>query len=57
MLICLKVRSVEWMNYDGYEEYPQLYGDFEHAVTILDVLFNTGADAMNYLKSTEKVSI
>lgn len=49
--------SVEWMNYDGYEEYPQLNGDFEHAVTILDLLFNTGLDAMYYLKSTEKVGI
>jgi len=26
----------------GYPEYPQLHGDFEHAVTILDLLFNTG---------------
>jgi hypothetical protein len=49
--------SVEWMNYDGYEEYPQLYGGFEHAVTILDLLFNTGFDAQYYLKSTEKIGI
>ena len=49
--------SVEWMNYDGYEEYPQLYGDFEHAVSILDLLFNTGLSAIDYLKSTERVSV
>ena len=48
---------VEWMNYDGYKEYPQLHGDFDHAVTILDLLFNTGSDAINYLKSTAKVGI
>lgn len=49
--------SVEWMNYDGYEEYPQLHGHFEHAVTILDLLFNTGLDGVYYLKSTERVEV
>jgi WbqC-like protein family len=39
----------EWMSYDGYEEYPQLHGAFEHAVTVLDLLFNTGSDARGYL--------
>ena len=33
------------MNYDGYPEYPQLHGGFEHAVSVLDLLFNTGPDA------------
>ncbi len=40
----------EWKSYDGYPEYPQLHGGFEHAVTILDLLFNTGAEAPRYLK-------
>jgi len=35
----------EWMSYDGYPEYPQLHGQFEHAVTALDLLFNTGPEA------------
>ena len=39
----------EWMSYEGYREYPQLHGEFEHAVTALDLLFNTGADAPSYL--------
>jgi hypothetical protein len=39
----------EWMSYDGYREYPQLHGGFEHAVTTLDLLFNTGPDASRYL--------
>jgi hypothetical protein len=43
--------EVEWMNYDGYQEYPQLYGEFEHSVSILDLLFNTGNEATNYLKT------
>jgi hypothetical protein len=39
----------EWMSYQGYPEYPQLHGGFEHAVTVLDLLFNTGPDAGRYL--------
>lgn len=49
--------SVEWMNYDGYKEYPQLYSDFQHAVSILDLVFNTGLDASKYLKTTETIGI
>lgn len=45
--------SVEWMNYQGYEKYAQLYGDFEHSVSIIDLLFNTGEDAVKYLKTKE----
>jgi hypothetical protein len=40
--------TIEWMNYDGYPEYPQLHGEFEHAVTILDLIFNTGPEAIRY---------
>jgi hypothetical protein len=39
----------EWMSYEGYPEYPQLHGAFEHGVTALDLLFNTGPDAPRYL--------
>lgn len=42
--------TTEWMGYQGYPEYPQLHGDFEHAVSILDLLFNTGPEAPRYLK-------
>ncbi len=44
--------EVEWFNFADYPEYDQLHGQFEHGVTILDVLFNTGHDAMKYLKPT-----
>ena len=40
-----------YMDYSGYPEYPQLHGPFEHGVTILDLLFNAGADAPRYMKS------
>jgi hypothetical protein len=41
----------EWMNYDHYSEYPQLHGAFEHAVTILDLLFHAGPEAPRYALS------
>ena len=34
--------QVEWMNYDSYPEYAQLYPPFEHGVSVLDLLFNVG---------------
>jgi len=39
----------EWMSYQGYPAYPQQQGEFEHAVTALDLLFNTGPHAPRYL--------
>jgi len=43
--------ALEYMDYSGYPEYPQLYPPFEHAVTILDLIFNVGTEAPRYLKS------
>jgi WbqC-like protein family len=42
--------SVEWFDYAGYPEYPQLWGDFVHEVSILDLLFNCGPDAPRCMK-------
>lgn len=41
--------DVHWMDYGNYPEYKQLYGSFEHSVTILDLIFNTGPRALDYL--------
>jgi hypothetical protein len=41
--------ATEWMSYQGYPEYQQLHGGFEPAVTVLDLLFNTGSEAGRYL--------
>lgn len=38
-----------WKDYSGYPEYPQRFPPFEHGVTILDLLFNTGPDAPWYI--------
>jgi len=45
-----KAIKLSWFDYSGYNEYPQLWGDFEHGVTILDLLFNCGKDAYKYMK-------
>ena len=41
---------IHYFDYSGYGEYHQLYPPFEHAVTILDLIFNTGADCKKYMK-------
>lgn len=42
--------SVEWANYDGYPTYSQLHGDFDSFVSIIDLLFNHGKRATNFMK-------
>jgi hypothetical protein len=37
--------ELHYKDYSGYPEYPQLFPPFEHAVSILDLLFNCGPDA------------
>lgn len=42
--------KLSWFNYEGYQEYSQLWGEFTHEVTILDLLFNTGEEAHRYMR-------
>ena len=42
--------DIIYSSYDGYLEYPQVHPPFEHGVTIFDVIFNTGSDALGFLK-------
>lgn len=42
---------VEWFDYSRYPEYPQLWGEFVHGVTMLDLLFNCGPEARNFMKA------
>lgn len=42
--------KLSWFDYAGYSEYPQLWGEFAHGVTILDLLFNCGKDAPRFMK-------
>lgn len=43
--------ELEYMDYAGYPEYPQLHPPFDHAVTVLDLVLNTGPDAPLFMKS------
>jgi len=42
--------QLEYKSYD-YAPYPQLWGAFEGAVTVLDLIANTGRDAFRHLAS------
>lgn len=43
--------DVSYFDYDGYPEYEQLHPPFDHNVTILDLILNTGSDAPRYMKA------
>ena len=41
--------QLAWKNYNGYPEYKQFNYEFNHNVSILDLLFHTGDDAPYYI--------
>jgi hypothetical protein len=41
--------KLKWINYDNYKKYDQLWGDFVPNVSIVDLLFNLGSKAKNYI--------
>jgi len=43
--------KVHYFDYSGYAEYQQQFPPFEHGVSILDLIFNTGKDSLKYMKS------
>lgn len=43
--------KLTWIDYSGYSEYNQLYPRFEHAVSIIDLIFNEGHNATHFMKS------
>ncbi len=42
--------KLTWMDYSEYPEYHQLYPPFEHEVSIIDLIFNEGPNARNFMK-------
>ena len=42
---------VSWADYSHYGEYEQLEGPFEHGVSVVDLLFNTGPRAREHMNS------
>jgi hypothetical protein len=43
--------NVEWVKYDEYPEYRQLYPPFEHKVSVIDLIFNHGEKSPLFMKS------
>lgn len=41
--------EIAWMDYSGYPPYPQLWGGFEPAVSVVDLMLNTGPEAPRLL--------
>jgi hypothetical protein len=44
------------MDYGGYSPYRQLFGAFEHRVSIVDLLFNEGPRARTFMKTPLRMS-
>jgi len=42
--------KLTWFDYTGYAEYPQQWDEFDHGVSILDLLFNCGQNARKYMR-------
>ena len=40
--------KLNYFDYSGYKEYPQLHGDFVHGVSILDLIFNLGEKSIEF---------
>ncbi|MEN9599701.1 MAG: hypothetical protein RL596_2020 [Bacteroidota bacterium] len=49
--------SVHYFDYTGYQPYKQLHNPFEHSVTILDLIFNEGVNAIHYLKTHSQAHV
>jgi hypothetical protein len=43
--------NVHYFDYSGYPEYNQLYKEFEHGVSIIDLILNEGYNSINFLKN------
>jgi hypothetical protein len=42
--------AVTYVNYGGYPVYPQLHGAFQHCVSVIDLILNTGPAATQHMK-------
>ena len=43
--------NIEWVNYNDYPEYEQLFPPFDHYVSIIDLIFNVGYGFKKYMKT------
>ena len=49
--------KLTWFDYSGYAPYPQLWGEFTHGVTILDLLFNCGKKAETFMRFGPEINL
>lgn len=42
--------AVQYFDYAGYPEYDQLFPPFDHRVSVIDLIFNEGPRALEYLR-------
>ena len=42
--------EISWMDYSHYPTYAQLHGEYKHEVSVLDLLFHTGPNALAYME-------
>jgi len=49
--------QLEYLDYSDYPVYSQLHGEFVHEVSVLDLLFNEGPCASQYMKSFDASSL
>jgi hypothetical protein len=42
--------TIEWMDYACYQTYHQLHGDFDHHVSIVDLILHAGKSAPDFMK-------
>jgi WbqC-like protein family len=49
--------KLEWFSYDAYPIYPQLWGDFVHGVSIVDLLFNCGKTSPQFMKMKDSYCV
>lgn len=46
--------KLTWFDYLNYREYPQLWGEFTHHVSIIDLLFNCGRQSKDYMRYSHR---
>ncbi len=42
--------TVQYADFSGYAPYRQMYGDFVHEVSVIDLIFNEGGNARSFMK-------
>jgi hypothetical protein len=41
--------KLTWFEYPNYREYSQLWGEYIHNVSVIDLLFNCGSESLKYI--------